>query len=58
MTTTTDEIGDAISGQTGIVKESFLGSPGKTGGSTTHVGTKTRIPQHLQDYKLYFACQI
>ena len=29
MTATTDEMGDAISGETGIVKESFLGSPGK-----------------------------
>ena len=58
MTTTTDEMGDAVSGQTGIVKESFFGSPGKTGSSTTCVGRKTRIPQHLQDYKLYFTCQL
>ena len=30
VTTTADEMGDAVSGQTGIVKESFLSSPGKT----------------------------
>ena len=58
VTTTTDEMGDAVSGQTGIIMESFLGSPGKTGGSTTHVGRKTRMPQHFQGYKLYFACQL
>ena len=56
--TTTDGMGDAVSGQTGIVKESFLSSPGKTGSSTTRVGRKMRIPPHLQDYKLYFVCQI
>ena len=58
VTTTTDGIRDAVSDQTGIVKESFLGSSDKMGGSTTRVGRKTRIPQHLQDYKLYFACQV
>ena len=42
--TTTDEMGDAVPGQTGIVKESFLSSPGKTGGSITRVGRKTRLP--------------